>query len=154
QRIGPGFLGMVYAPFTVQNPGQPPANIKAPGLGDERTTMERLRRRQRLFWNAEDSFNESAFPHFRSKLPRLSEAQRKKADAEEAAMREGAGSAAQAHAAIYGKAFALTVSPLRSIFEVNREPAKTIEAYCGRTRNNFGLGCLLARKLVEKGVTC
>src|SRR5262249_15130115 len=55
QRIGPGFLGMVYAPFTVQNPGQPPENIKAPGLGDERTTMERLRRRQRLFYNVEDN---------------------------------------------------------------------------------------------------
>src|SRR6516225_8580591 len=31
QRVGPGFLGMMYAPFTVQNAGQPPANIKAPG---------------------------------------------------------------------------------------------------------------------------
>src|SRR4029077_2900258 len=26
QRIGPGFLGMQYAPFTVQNAGQPPQN--------------------------------------------------------------------------------------------------------------------------------
>jgi len=26
-RIGPGFLGMTYAPFTVQNPGQPPENM-------------------------------------------------------------------------------------------------------------------------------
>src|SRR4051812_44860452 len=33
QRIGPGFLGMMYAPFTVQNPGQPPANIRPPSLG-------------------------------------------------------------------------------------------------------------------------
>lgn len=63
QRIGPGFLGMAYAPFTVQNPGQPPENIKAPGLGDEKTTMERLRRRQRLFYNVEDQFDESSFPH-------------------------------------------------------------------------------------------
>jgi hypothetical protein len=30
QRIGPGFLGMMYAPFTVQNPGQPPDNIRSP----------------------------------------------------------------------------------------------------------------------------
>src|SRR5215831_1814989 len=30
QRIGAGFLGTMYAPFTVQNPGQPPENIKAP----------------------------------------------------------------------------------------------------------------------------
>jgi hypothetical protein len=143
QRIGPGFLGMVYAPFTVQNPGQPPQNIKAPGLGDDRTTQERLRRRQRLFYNVEDNFNEGAFPHF------------KKGNAkEEAAMREAAGSSAQAHAAIYKKAFDLTVSPLRTIFEVNKESARTIQDYCGMQRNNFGLGCLLARKLVEKGVTC
>ena len=27
---GPGFLGMNYAPFTVQNPGQPPENIRPP----------------------------------------------------------------------------------------------------------------------------
>src|SRR3954462_3223655 len=26
-RIGPGFLGMTFAPFTVQNPGQPPENM-------------------------------------------------------------------------------------------------------------------------------
>src|SRR5229473_707324 len=58
QRIGPGFLGMTYAPFTVQNPGQPPANIRAPSLGDAKLTDERLRRRQRLFYNVEDNFTE------------------------------------------------------------------------------------------------
>jgi len=30
QRIGPGFLGMNFAPFSVQNAGQPPANIAPP----------------------------------------------------------------------------------------------------------------------------
>src|SRR5712692_3455498 len=50
QRIGPGFLGMMYAPFTVQNAGQPPANIKAPAnLGNDAEALERQRRRQRLF---------------------------------------------------------------------------------------------------------
>lgn len=136
QRIGPGFLGMMYAPFTVQNPGQPPANIRAPGLGDERMTIQRLRRRQRLFYNVEDSFNESAFPHLRTVNDR-----------------ETAGSAAQAHASIYKKAFDLTVSPLRTVFEVRSEPARVKDLYGGE-RNNFGMGCLLARKLVEKGVTC
>src|SRR5581483_5284040 len=29
-RIGPGFLGMTYAPFTVQNPGKPPENMSVP----------------------------------------------------------------------------------------------------------------------------
>jgi hypothetical protein len=152
QRIGPGFLGMMYAPFTVQNPGQPPENIRSPGLGNADETRERLRRRQRLFYTVEDNFNESAFPHLRSNKPRRSEEERKKAEQEEIALREAAGSPAQAHAAIYKKAFDLTISPLRTVFEVNREPAKVIEAY-GGARNNFGMGCLLARKLVEQGVT-
>jgi hypothetical protein len=136
QRIGPGFLGMNYAPFTVQNAGQPPANIKAPGGlgGNEHETMERLRRRQRLFYTVEDTFAEAAFPHLKS-----------------ASDREAAGSPAQAHEAIYKKAFDLTVSPLRTVFEVNREPARVLDAY---GRNGFGMGCLLARKLVEQGVTC
>jgi hypothetical protein len=137
QRIGPGFLGMMYAPFTVQTAGQPPQNIRSPGLGStEAETTERLRRRQRLFYTVEDNFAESAFPHL--KAP---------------ADREAAGSAAQAHEAVYKKAFDLTISPLRTVFEVNRESAKVIDAYGGQ-RNGFGMGCLLARRLVEQGVTC
>ena len=63
QRIGPGFLGMMYAPFTVQNPGQPPANIKAAEPGRQREGHDgRLRRRQRLFYNVEDNFTESSLP--------------------------------------------------------------------------------------------
>jgi hypothetical protein len=136
QRIGPGFLGMMYAPFTVQNAGQPPENIKPPSsLGsNEQDMMERLRRRQRLFYTVEDNFSNGAFPHL------------KKAED-----REAAGSAAQAHEAVYQKAFDLTISPLRTIFDVTKEPAKVLDAY---GRNNFGQGCLLARKLVEKGVSC
>ena len=137
QRIGPGFLGMMYAPFTVQNAGQPPANIKAPsGLGgSEAEQMERIRRRQRLFYNVEAEFAANTFPHLKT-----------------AKEREAAGSAAQAHQTIYKKAFDLTVSPLRTIFEVRSEPTKVKEAYGGE-RNGFGMGCLLARRLVEKGVT-
>lgn len=123
QRVGPGFLGMMYAPFTVQNPGQPPQNIKPPsGLGNEEETSERLRRRQRLFYTVEENFTESAFPHLRT-----------------AAEREAAGNPAQAHEAIYKKAFDLTLSPLRTVFEVKNEPAKVIEEYGGQ-RNAFGMG--------------
>jgi hypothetical protein len=137
QNIGPGFLGMMYAPFTVQNPGQPPENIKAPGLaGDAKSTMERLQRRRRLFYNVEDNFTESSFPHLKS-----------------IAEREAAGSPAQAHTTIYKKAFDLTVSELRTVFETSKEPRSVIDAY-GGAQNRFGMGCLLARKLVEKGVSC
>lgn len=137
QRIGPGFLGMMNAPFTVQNAGQPPENIKAPAsLGSDTESMERLRRRQRLFYSVEDTFAENSFPHMRK-----------------AEDREAAGSAAQAHTSIYKKAFDLTVSPLRTVFEISTEPTSVIDAYGGRA-NQFGMGCLLARKLVEKNVTC
>jgi uncharacterized protein (DUF1501 family) len=136
QRIGPGFMGMTYAPFTVQNAGQPPANIKAPeGLGTGPTEIERLQRRHRIFSELEKGFSEESFPELKS--------------AEE---REAAGSAAQAHQTIYKKAFDLTVSPLRTVFEVNKEPKKVLDEYGGMA-NGFGMGCLLARKLVEKGVT-
>lgn len=149
QRIGPGFLGMMYAPFSVQNAGQPPANIKAPaGLGaTDMEINERLRRRQRLFYAVEDSFAEGSFPH-------LTLSKREDPDGKKtAALREAAGSAAQAHTSIYKKGFDLTVSPLRTVFEVNSEPRNVIDAY-GGPMNGFGMGCLLARKLVEKGVTC
>lgn len=143
QRIGPGFLGMNYAPFSVQNAGQPPANIKAPGgLGNSSDEIEdRLRRRQRLFYNMEDSFSQAGFPHLKGKD-----------DKETAALREQAGSAAQAHAAIYKKGFDLTVSPLRTVFEIRNESKSVIDSY-GGMQNGFGMGCLLARKLVEKGVS-
>lgn len=55
QRIGPGFLGMTFAPFTVQNPGQMPENIAAPqGVGDDR-----LSRRQGIFTALENNFASS-----------------------------------------------------------------------------------------------
>jgi uncharacterized protein (DUF1501 family) len=136
-RIGAGFLGMMYAPFTVQNAGQPPANIKAPAsLGtNEAEVTERVQRRRRLFYAVEDNFAQSAFPHLRK--------------AEE---REAAGSPAQAHEAVYKKGFDLTVSQLRTVFDVDKESQKTLASYGGRA-NGFGMGALLARRLVEKGVT-
>jgi len=139
----------MYAPFSVQNAGQPPANIKAHGsLGSGTELEERLRRRQRLFWTVEDEFSKSAYPHLTS-----GKSDSREKDKEEAALREAAGSPAQAHAAIYKKGFDLVVSKLKDVFDISKEPAKTIESYGGRG-NNFGMGCLLARRLVEKGVTC
>ncbi len=138
QRIGPGFLGMAQAPFTVQNAGQPPANIRPPdSLGRDAELTERVRRRQRLFYAVEDSFNGRVFPDA-------------KMGSED---RKAIADAGAAHADVYKKAFDLTVSPLRTVFEVRNEPKKVLDEYGGE-RNGFGMGCLLARKLVEKGVSC
>jgi hypothetical protein len=126
QRIGPGFLGMTYAPFTVQNPGQPPANMRPPAsISQDSDMTERIRRRQRLFYSVEDNFNESL------KLDKSGPT--------------------QAHSDIYGKAFSLVVSPRGKVFDLSNEKKSLIDEYGA---NNFGRGCLLARKLVEAGVTC
>jgi Protein of unknown function (DUF1501) len=147
---GPGFLGMNFAPFTVQNPGQPPQNIRPPdSLGAGAEADERMRRRQRLFYAVEDNFTDSLYPNLRPVSGR-SEAERQKI-AEE---RKAVGDSAMSHETIYQKAFDLALSPkMRTVFEVRTEPKKVLDEY-GGDRNQFGMGCLLARKLVENGVSC
>jgi hypothetical protein len=118
---GPGFLGMNYAPFTVQNPGQPPENIRPPGvLGTEGD--HRILRRKSLFEGVEKSFKD-----------------------------ENRGDASKAHMEVYNKAFSLVASPLGQVFNLGSEKP-SLQAEYGN--NGFGRGCLLARKLVENGVTC
>jgi hypothetical protein len=132
QRIGPGFLGMTFAPFTVQNPGTPPENIRphsSLGMGSDQE--ERIRRRQRLFYTVEDNFRQNLVP-----------------GAKEEDLKQLAG-AAQAHSDIYGKAFSLVVSPRGKVFDLASESKTLLDEY---GNNNFGRGCLLARKLVEAGV--
>jgi hypothetical protein len=133
---GPGFLGMNYAPFTVQNPGAPPENIQAPSyLGNSDVEkIERVRRRQRLFYELEDNFIDGRVPH-------LSEKDRAKfADA------------SKAHSLIYKKGFNLVASKEGKVFDLKSEKASTLAAYGGE-RSGFGKSCLLARRLVEAGVT-
>jgi hypothetical protein len=150
QRIGPGFLGMMYAPFSVQNAGQPPANIKPPDtLGAGRDAEERQLRRQRLFYAVEDSFSDRSYPH----LPPLAMHSKKEELAKVKEARDAVGDVSTAHSTVYQKAFDLTISPLKTVFEVRNEKPGTIAQY-GGMQNGFGMGCLLARKLVEKGVSC
>jgi hypothetical protein len=132
---GPGFLGMNYSPFTVQNPGTPPENIRPPsGLGSgELEQMERIRRRQRLFYDLEDNFMQSRAPHLESLKDRA-----KFADA------------SKAHGDIYKKGFSLVASKEGKVFDLKSEPARLQEEY---GNNNFGRSALLARRLVEAGVS-
>src|SRR5207253_7994817 len=66
------------------------------------------------------------------------------------------GPAAHSHTEIYKKAFDLTYSQLKNVFDLKVDgnkpmDPKTTEMY---GTDNFGRGCLLARKLVEAGVSC
>jgi Protein of unknown function (DUF1501) len=128
---GPGFLGMNYAPFTVQNPGQPPTNIQTPSGVDEL----RIRRRQQLFYTVEDNFKGALVQNLDNR--------------ERAAHTD----AAIAHTEIYGKAFNLVADKSgKRVFDLKNEPASLLREY--GTTGNFGRACLQARKLVEAGVTC
>lgn len=127
---GPGFLGMTYAPFNVQNPGSPPQNISLPGdLGtSEDQRNNRGAGRREMLKLVENNFDA-----------------------------QNRGTASKAHTDIYKKAFDLTYSQLKNVFDLKKETdgkdmsAKLVEEYGD---DGFGRGCLLARKLVESGVTC
>ncbi len=62
----------------------------------------------------------------------------------------GADQVVENHNAIYGKAADLVRSPRLSAFELDDEPASLREKY---GESQFGRGCLLARRLVEQGVS-
>src|SRR5437763_436520 len=59
------------------------------------------------------------------------------------------GAAAKAHAAAYRKAQRMIDTEAKGGFRLDEEPAKLRDAY---GRNRFGQGCLLARRLLERGV--
>lgn len=59
------------------------------------------------------------------------------------------GQAATEHAKVIGKTISLMSSQQMAAFRVESEPANVRERY---GENNFGRGCLLARRLVEAGV--
>jgi uncharacterized protein (DUF1501 family) len=59
------------------------------------------------------------------------------------------GSPAQSYSAAYDRAVRLMRSQAATAFSLEEEPAAVREAY---GKNKFGQGCLLARRLVERGV--
>ena len=64
--------------------------------------------------------------------------------------RSGAGPLVKDHQALYDQTARMALSPRTGAFDLEREPVKVREAY---GRSAFGQGCLLARRLVEAGVT-
>jgi hypothetical protein len=60
-----------------------------------------------------------------------------------------AGQAVAAHRASYAKAMRMVETQARKAFQLEEETAELRDAY---GRNRFGQGCLLARRLIERGV--
>ena len=110
---GPGFLGMSWAPFSVNSNGQV-RNLDM-GLSPDRITQ----RVQAL------KMMESGF------------------------IDDNRGIAASEHAKVIGKTLSLMTSDQMTAFRVKQEPEPVQERY---GKNNFGRGCLMARRLVEAGV--
>ncbi len=130
---GPGFLGMNYAPFNVQNPGSPPENLASRGLnGSAAEKQERAHRRQRLFYDLENGFMGAQAEHMKG------DERAKFADA------------SKAHKEIYQKAFSLVVSKDGDVFSFKGEPQRVLDEY---GTSQFGRSCLLARRLIEAGVS-
>jgi uncharacterized protein (DUF1501 family) len=112
--VGPGFLGMTWAPFVVDSNG----NVKNLDMG-----IDPARREQRLGMLAtiEDRF-----------------------------ISERRGPAPEEHRRILEKTVRLMSSRQMEAFKVSQEPAAVRERY---GTSGFGRGCLLARRLVEAGVS-
>src|SRR5262249_6440220 len=129
EAFGPGFLGPQYAPLVVgenQQGQNPTGNI------DAMLKVADLERPKSI-----DA------PTAAARLDMLRDMQE-----DFAAGRPGIISTS--HAAAYDRALRLMQSDGRNVFDVSREKDAVRDAY---GRNLFGPGCLLARRLVEKGVS-
>jgi hypothetical protein len=127
---GPGFLGPQYAPLVVgdaANFGQQPGN----GNIDNALKVRDL-----------DEPGEVRGPRSQARVQLLD-------DMEQDFLSQRPDPAAQSHRTAYQRAVTLMRSAAAKAFDLSDEPAALRDAY---GRNLFGQGCLLARRLVERGV--
>jgi hypothetical protein len=110
---GPGFLGMAYAPFSVDSNGR----VRNLDMG---IPVNRMSQRTLALQMMEEKF-----------------------------IKQNRGPAALEHAKVIDKTLNLMTSKQMEAFRIEKEDQKMKERY---GENNFGRGCLLARRLVEAGV--
>lgn len=127
--VGPGFLGMTYAPFVVSSDGNV-RNLKM------NVDNDRLMQRMNMLASLEKGF-----------------------------VAQNRGSSATDHAKILDKTLQLMTSKQMKAFKVDEEPAEVKERYglnpppagagggMMRRGTGFARGCLMARRLVEAGVS-
>jgi uncharacterized protein (DUF1501 family) len=121
--VGPGFLGMTYAPFVVSSDG----NVRNLQMG---TDNDRLMQRMTMLASLEKGF-----------------VQRVTGDKDP--LKPSKITSATDHAKVLDKTLSLMTSKQMEAFKVNSEKSEVRERY-GNT--GFGRGCLMARRLVEQGV--
>jgi Protein of unknown function (DUF1501) len=127
--FGPGFLGPNYAPLVVGEGG-----FREPQPGEN---ADRALRVQDL-----DRPRDVAADQAESRYDLLK-------DLERSFISDRPTLVAQSHATAYDRAVRLMQSVGARAFNLSEEPARVRDAY---GRNLFGQGCLLARRLVERGV--
>ncbi len=71
-------------------------------------------------------------------------------DLEDDFAKSGGGPRVEDHKALYGNAASMVLSPRIKTFDISQEKESVRERY---GKSSFGQGCLLARRLVETGVT-
>jgi uncharacterized protein (DUF1501 family) len=128
--FSPGFLGPKHAPLIVGGSGAGAQAAGRNGMGDDLT----VRNIQRSV-----GITDSEAEARQNLLGSLDEnfAQRHSS------------TVVDSHRAAYGAALRMIRSPSIAAFDLDEEPAGVRDRY---GRNQFGQGCLLARRLVERGV--
>jgi hypothetical protein len=126
---GPGFLGPRYAPLVVGEGGF--------AGGGDRAAISRALKVQDLDLPLEVNTSRAD-----ARLELLEDLNREFLADRSAAPSVG-------HRTAYQRAVAMMRSPAIKAFDLEEEPAKLRDSY---GRNLFGQGCLLARRLVERGV--
>ena len=128
---GSGFLGPMHAPLTVADAGP---NGVPPGPNGDHSTALRVQ-------NLAPAAGVQR-PQVAGRIRLLEEMER-----DFAAPRPGVIS--ESHRAAYDRAARLMLSPAGRAFDLDQEPNRIRDLY---GRNLFGQGCLLARRLIERGV--
>jgi len=126
----PGFLGMRYSPFSIQNPGSPPENVSAPNGIDG----DRMVRRAALFNRLESGLTTGA----------QMDAARAHREVYEKAMNLVVSTRKE----VFNLDKEIDGKP------IDQKLKDEYGAGTGMGGGNFGRACLLARKLVEAGTAC
>jgi hypothetical protein len=126
---GGGLLGTAYDPFDVGGAGRGPAGGPSAGGGTLRPS------------NTAPTTPEDRYRTRLGLLGRL----------EQAADNPAIAHASADHQKLYDKASRMILSPQMKAFDTAGEPEKIRQMYGS---DDFGTGCLLARRLIETGVTC